>query len=59
MLIKFLLYIMKKKIKMPLDSEMVKLLEENNYTPLEEWKVNAVIQNIEDNSKNSIEGNGN
>jgi hypothetical protein len=38
-LIKFLLYIlMKKKEKQPLNKEMEMLLEENNYTPLEEWK---------------------
>jgi hypothetical protein len=38
-LIKFLLYIlMKKKEKQPLNKEMEILLEENNYTPLEEWK---------------------
>jgi hypothetical protein len=47
---------MKKKIKMPLDSEMVRLLEDNNYTPLEEWKANANVQCIEENSKNSIKG---
>jgi hypothetical protein len=31
---------MKKKIKQPIDKEMLQLLEDNSYTPLEEWKAN-------------------
>ena len=57
--IKFLLYILMKKIeKQPIDKEMQQLLNDNNYTPLEEWKANAAIQNTPDNSENGLEGNG-
>lgn len=57
MLIKFLLYIiMKKKEQLEIDNEMQKLLDDNNYTPLEEWKAN--VQHVEDNNKDNIKGNG-
>ena len=50
-MIRFIFHIlMKKKEKQDLDEEMVKLLEENKYTPYEEWKNNASNKNTSDNS---------
>jgi hypothetical protein len=47
---------MKKKEKLPIDSEMQELLDENNYTPLEEWKANGAIPNTDNGNKNRVEG---
>jgi hypothetical protein len=47
---------MKKKEKLPIDSEMQELLDENNYTPLEEWKANGAIPNTDNSNKNRVEG---
>jgi hypothetical protein len=40
---------MKKKEKLIIDSEMLHLLEENNYTSLEEWK-NGNFSGINNNN---------
>jgi hypothetical protein len=48
---------MKKKEKQSIDTEMLKLLEENKYTSLEEWRVNGNIQHINNSDKNRVKGN--